>query len=49
VVGRRAGWLAEAVRVHLPGGELLVRWEGPGAPAWLTGEAVTVFEGSVEL
>lgn len=49
VVGRRAGWLAGRVRVGLPGGELLVRWDGPGTPAWLTGEAVTVFEGSVEL
>jgi diaminopimelate epimerase len=49
VAGRQAGWLAEDVRVRLPGGELRVRWSGPGAPAWLTGEAVKVFEGSVEL
>ena len=49
VVGRRAGWLAERVTVSLPGGELVVRWEGPGTPVWLTGEAVTVFEGTVEI
>jgi diaminopimelate epimerase len=49
VVGRRAGWLGDEVCVALPGGELVVRWEGNGFPAWLTGEAVTVFEGSVEL
>jgi diaminopimelate epimerase len=49
VVGRRAGWLAERVTVSLPGGDLVVRWEGPGAPVWLTGEAVTVFEGTVEI
>ena len=49
VVGRRAGWLAERVTVSLPGGELLVRWEGPGTPVWLTGEAVAVFEGTVEI
>jgi diaminopimelate epimerase len=49
VVGRRAGWLAERVVVSLPGGELVVRWEGPGSPVWLTGEAVTVFEGTVEI
>jgi diaminopimelate epimerase len=49
VVGRRAGWLGEDVRVALPGGELKVRWQGNGSPAWLTGEAVTVFEGTVEL
>jgi diaminopimelate epimerase len=49
VVGRRAGWLAERVTVSLPGGDLGVRWDGPGSPAWLTGEAITVFEGTVEL
>lgn len=49
VAGRRAGWLAESVRVRLPGGELNVRWPGTGTAAWLTGEAVTVFEGYVEL
>jgi diaminopimelate epimerase len=49
VVGRRAGWLGPEVQVSLPGGELTVRWDGPGTPAWLTGEAVAVFEGSVEL
>jgi diaminopimelate epimerase len=49
VVGRRAGWLAERVTVSLPGGELQVRWEGPGTAVWLTGEAVTVFEGTVEI
>ncbi len=49
VVGRRAGWLAERVHVTLPGGELIVRWEGLGSPVWLTGEAVTVFEGTVEI
>jgi len=49
VVGRRAGWLAERVTVSQPGGELVVRWQGPGTPVWLTGEAVTVFEGTVEI
>ena len=49
VVGRRAGWLAERVVVGLPGGELIVRWEGLGSSVWLTGEAVTVFEGTVEI
>jgi diaminopimelate epimerase len=49
VVGRRAGWLADRVVVRLPGGELIVRWEGPGTPVWLTGAAVTVFEGTVEI
>lgn len=49
VVGHRASQLDERVTVELPGGELAVRWEGPGTPVWLTGEAVTAYEGTVEL
>jgi diaminopimelate epimerase len=48
-VGRRAGWLAERATVALPGGQLVVRWEGPGTPVWLTGEAVAVFDGTVDI
>ncbi len=47
--GRRAGRLAETVTVELPGGELQVSWKGPGEPVWLTGEAVTAFEGVIEV
>ncbi len=49
IVGRRAGRLADTVVVDLPGGALKVHWEGPGSPVWLTGEAVTVFEGTIEV
>jgi len=49
VVGRHAGVLDEIVTVELPGGELTVRWSGPGEPVWLIGEAVTSFEGTVEI
>jgi diaminopimelate epimerase len=49
VVGRSAGNLADRVVVELPGGEVTICWEGPGSPVWLTGEAVTVFEGTVEI
>ena len=49
VTGQRAGELAEEVAVELPGGELRVRWSGLGNPVWLIGEAVTVFEGVVEI
>jgi diaminopimelate epimerase len=49
VVGRHAGELADRVVVELPGGEVTIRWEGPGSPVWLTGEAVTVFEGTVKI
>jgi diaminopimelate epimerase len=37
------------VHVALPGGELIVRWEGAGTPVWLTGEAIVVFEGTVDI
>ncbi|MDJ0927232.1 MAG: diaminopimelate epimerase [Gammaproteobacteria bacterium] len=46
-VGRRAGRLDTDVEVALPGGEVTVSWEGAGKSLWLTGEAVTVFEGTV--
>ena len=49
VVGRRWSILEEAVDVDLPGGRLRIRWDGEGGPVWMTGPAVTVFEGTVEL
>ena len=49
VVGQRAGLLDPTVRIQLPGGPVTVSWEGADEPVWLTGEAVTVFEGSIDL
>lgn len=49
VVGRTWNLLGPRVTVDLPGGTLRIRWEGPGHPVWMTGEAVTVFEGTIEL
>jgi diaminopimelate epimerase len=37
------------VRVDTRGGQLSIRWAGPGTPVFMTGPAVTVFEGSMEL
>jgi len=48
VVGRETGQLSDRVRVELPGGTVAVRWDGPGQPVWLTGEAITVYEGTIE-
>ena len=49
-VGRRLGWLDEQVRVDLPGGRLIIRWQGGRKhPVWMTGPAVRVFEGRIEL
>jgi diaminopimelate epimerase len=48
-VGRRWGLLQEEVQVDAPGGHMSVRWPGPDEPLWLTGPAVTVFEGTVDI
>jgi diaminopimelate epimerase len=47
--GRRDGLLDDTVRVSLPGGDLLVRWPGPGESLWLEGPALVSFHGQVEL
>lgn len=48
-VGRTWSLLEPQVTVDLPGGTLQIRWQGPGHPVWMTGEAVTVFEGMVQV
>ncbi|MCW8827719.1 MAG: diaminopimelate epimerase [Gammaproteobacteria bacterium] len=48
-VGHRWGLLADEVRVSLPGGELLIHWAGQGGELWMTGPAITVFEGTIVL
>ncbi len=47
--GQRLGLLDTEVAVDAPGGRLMVRWDGPEHPLWLTGPAVTAFEGTVEI
>jgi diaminopimelate epimerase len=49
VTGIEQGWLDSPVRVDLPGGPLSVEWQGRGAQVKMTGPAVTVFEGIIEL
>ena len=49
VWGRLLGWLDERVTVILPGGRLVVSWQGEEQPVWMTGPAVTVYEGQLEL
>ena len=48
-VGRKQGLLEAEVRVDLPGGSAHVAWPGPGSPVWLTGPAVTVFSGMIDI
>jgi diaminopimelate epimerase len=49
VAGIRRGLLDSPVRVTARGGELCIAWAGPGAPVYLSGPAVTVFEGEIAL
>ena len=49
VAGIRRGLLDSPVRVSARGGELSIAWGGPGEPVYLSGPAVTVFEGEVEI
>jgi diaminopimelate epimerase len=48
-IGRRRGLLDERVRVRLPGGDLVIEWAGESRPVWMTGPAVSVFEGEIDL
>ena len=47
VAGVQRGLLDARVRVTTRGGDLSIAWAGPGQPVWMTGPAVTVFEGEV--
>jgi len=49
VHGRVRGLLDERVRVSLPGGDLVVSWAGNQQPVWMTGPAVQVFDGRIDL
>lgn len=49
VAGIRRGLLDGTVLVHARGGDLTIRWAGEGQPVLMTGPAVTVFEGEIEL
>jgi len=53
VAGIRRGLLDPIVSVDTRGGPLTIRWEGAenalNCAVWLTGPAVTVFEGEIEI
>ena len=46
-VGITQGLLDEKVTVHLPGGDLLIQWKGPGHPLFMTGPVAHVFDGQI--
>ena len=49
VAGIRRGLLETPVGVQMRGGELQIAWAGGDAPVLMTGPAVTVFNGEIEL
>jgi diaminopimelate epimerase len=49
VAGITRGLLDDTVRVHTRGGDLSISWQGPGHHVFLTGPAVTVFQGEIEV
>jgi diaminopimelate epimerase len=49
VAGIRRGLLSSPVRVRTRGGELSIAWAGENAPVMMSGPAVTVFEGEIEI
>jgi diaminopimelate epimerase len=49
VAGVQRGLLDHRVRVSTRGGDLSVAWAGEGQPVMMTGPAVTVFEGQLDL
>ncbi len=49
VAGIRRGLFDEEVRVATRGGELVIRWPGGGGAVMMTGDAVRVFDGEIEI
>ncbi|MBT9608932.1 MAG: diaminopimelate epimerase [Aquabacterium commune] len=49
VAGIRLGWLDATVHVDMPGGRLTIAWAGPGQPVMMTGPAVKVFDGEIDI
>jgi diaminopimelate epimerase len=49
VIGIELNLLNQNVCVELPGGELKISWSGRGTPVLMTGPAISVFEGTINL
>jgi diaminopimelate epimerase len=49
VIGISRGLLDSEVQVAMRGGNLRIRWEGEDQSVWMTGPAVSVFEGTIDL
>ena len=49
VAGIRRGLLDSPVRVHARGGEMGIAWAGEGQPVMMSGPAVSVYEGEIDI
>ena len=49
VAGCNNSSLNQEIDVELPGGHLMVSWEGEGEPVWMTGPATFVYGGQISL
>ncbi|HBO92875.1 MAG TPA: diaminopimelate epimerase, partial [Gammaproteobacteria bacterium] len=49
VVSIAANLVDSKVNVSLPGGSLLIEWQGENQPVFMTGPATTVYDGTVYL
>jgi diaminopimelate epimerase len=49
VAGVRRCLLDDTVTVTTRGGDLKIRWLGQGHPVMMTGDAVRVFDGEIEI
>jgi diaminopimelate epimerase len=49
VSGQLRGLLGKQVQVNLPGGSLTIEWQGEQHPVMMTGPAVAVYEGQIQL
>ncbi|RTL30379.1 MAG: diaminopimelate epimerase [Burkholderiales bacterium] len=49
VAGIRLGWLDPTVHVDTRGGRLTISWAGPGQSVMMTGPAVKVFDGEIDV
>ncbi|OOF71059.1 diaminopimelate epimerase [Rodentibacter caecimuris] len=48
-VGIMQGILNKNVQVDLPGGSLVIEWEGPGKPLYMTGDATHIYDGFIQI
>ena len=49
VAGQLRGLLDNQVRITLPGGDLVIEWQGEGAPVMMEGPTARVFDGQIRL